>query len=396
MPRKWNVHDLDAAGKTVLTRVDFNAPLSGGKVADDTRIRASLPTIRALQKQGAKIVLASHLGRPKGERNLEYTLAPVAERLSALLGETARFVPDCVGASVSEAVERLEPGGVLLLENLRFYPGEEANDPEFARQLASCADLYVNDAFGAAHRAHASTVGAAQMLPPAAAGLLMERELTYLSKAFDNPPRPFYAVLGGAKVSDKIGVLRALMDAADAILIGGAMAYTFLVALGRQVGNSLVEPDKIETARDLIVQSMMKRAPLYLPIDHIIAKELSPDAEAAAAWRDTIPEDCEALDIGPATLEMYALILRRAKMIVWNGPLGVYEVDAFAGGTLGMARALGEMDAETIIGGGDCAAAVEKAGAADRMTHVSTGGGAALEFLEGRELPGVAALTDKM
>lgn len=396
MLNKLSVRDLDVAGKRVFVRVDFNVPLENEKIADDTRITASLPTIRLLTERKAKVILASHLGRPKGRPDPKQSLRPVARRLEELLGQRVLFVEDCVGEATKSAVAALKEGEVLLLENLRFHAEEEENNSEFAKQLAALAEVYVNDAFGTAHRAHASTEGVPRLLHPAAAGLLMEKELEYLGRAIRQPERPFYAILGGAKVSEKINVLQNLLKVADGILIGGAMAYTFLAAMGRRIGSSLVEMDKIEVAVDILIASMRGRVPIYLPIDHVIAERFAPDAPFKFAYRDTIPDGWQGLDIGPNTVAMYSEILQRAKTIVWNGPLGVYEFDAFAKGTVAIAEVLAGLKATTIVGGGDCVAAVHKAGVADKITHISTGGGASLEFLEGRTLPGVAALTDRV
>lgn len=392
---RLGVRDVDVAGRRVLVRVDFNVPIEDGEITDDTRIRAAVPTIAYLREHGARVVLASHRGRPKGVRVDDLSLAPAARRLSELLGTDVPLASDCVGPVAAAAVAGLRAGDVVLLENLRFHAGEEANDDEFAGRLAELADVYVNDAFGAAHRAHASTVGVARLVQPAAAGLLMESELRHLGDTLDNPARPFLAVLGGAKVSDKIAVISRLLQVSDGILIGGAMAYTFLVAMGRNVGDSLVERDKVDVARELLIEALNLGKPLYLPIDHVIAQEFSATAKTRVAYRDTIAEGWEALDIGPATREMYGQILRRAKTVLWNGPVGVYELEPFAHGTMSIAKTLSELDpadTTTIIGGGDCVAAVRMAGVADKMTHISTGGGASLEFLEGKELPGVAAL----
>lgn len=397
MATRLGVRDIDVAGRRVFVRVDFNVPIEDGEITDDTRIRAALPTITYLREQGARVVLASHRGRPNGERVAELSLGPAASRLSELLGVEVPLAHDCIGPTAVAAVAKLAGGDVLLLENLRFHAEEEANDDEFAGRLAELADVYVNDAFGAAHRAHASTVGVAKLLRPAAAGLLMESELRHLGDTLDNPERPFLAVLGGAKVSDKIGVISRLLQVSDGILIGGAMAYTFLVAMGRHVGDSRVEQDKIDVARDLLIQALKLGKPVYLPIDHVITREFSATAETRVAYRDTIGEGWEALDIGPATRDMYGQILNRARTVLWNGPVGVYEMEPFAHGTMSIAKTLsklGATGATTIIGGGDCVAAVQMAGVADKMTHISTGGGASLEFLEGKELPGVAALSE--
>lgn len=389
---KKTIRDIEVAGKRVLVRVDFNVPLDkAGQITDDTRIRAALPTIEYLRDKGAKVIVCSHLGRPKGKVAEEFRLTPVAKRLSELLGTPVRKTDDCIGPEVEKAVAAMKPGDVLLLENLRFHAEEEANDPGFAKQLAALADVYVNDAFGAAHRAHASTEGVAHFLP-AVAGFLMERELTFLGKALADPTRPFVAILGGAKVSDKIGVIENLLPKVDWLIVGGGMANTFLKALGYEVGASLVEEDKVELAKDLLQRAGKK---LMLPVDVVIA-----DAFAADAKHQTVPVDkvlpgWRILDIGPQSVEAFNAVLKKAKTVVWNGPMGVFEFPAFAAGTVAIAKSLAETDATTIIGGGDSAAAVEQAGVADKMTHISTGGGASLEFLEGRVLPGVAALQDK-
>ncbi|MGC8787525.1 MAG: phosphoglycerate kinase [Anaerolineae bacterium] len=389
---KKTIRDIEVAGKRVLVRVDFNVPLDKtGQITDDTRIRAALPTIEYLRDKGAKVIVCSHLGRPKGKVAEEFRLTPVAKRLSELLGTTVQKTDDCIGPEVEKAIAAMKPGDVLLLENLRFHAEEEANDPGFAKQLAALADIYVNDAFGAAHRAHASTEGVAHFLP-AVAGFLMERELTFLGKALAEPTRPFVAILGGAKVSDKIGVIENLLPKVDWLIVGGGMANTFLKALGYEVGASLVEEDKVELAKDLLQRAGKK---LMLPVDVVIA-----DAFAADAQHQTVPVDkvlpgWRILDIGPKSVEAFKAVLQKAKTVVWNGPMGVFEFPAFAAGTVAIAKCLAETDATTIIGGGDSAAAVEQAGVADKMTHISTGGGASLEFLEGRVLPGVAALQDK-
>ncbi len=388
---KKTIKDVAVAGKRVLVRVDFNVPLASGKVADDTRIRAVLPTIKYLLDQRARVILCSHLGRPKGKVAEELRLDPVAGRLSGLLGREVAKVDDCIGPEVESAVEKLEPGEVLLLENTRFHPGEKANDPDFARQLAKLGELYVDDAFGAAHRAHASTEGVAHYLP-AVAGLLMERELEALGRVLKNPERPFVTVLGGAKISDKIGLLEHLLERADALLVGGGMANTLLNARGVQVGQSLVEEGSLEQAGRILEGSGGK---LILPEDVIVAETL----DAAANWRtvpvDNVPLGWRIVDIGPRTVELFQERLSAAKMVLWNGPLGVFELEPFAGGTLAIARTLAELDGVTVIGGGDSAAAVNRAGVAERITHISTGGGAFLEFIGGKELPGVAALQDK-
>ncbi|MGZ3602751.1 MAG: phosphoglycerate kinase [Ktedonobacterales bacterium] len=396
--QKATVRDIDVRGKRVLERVDFNVPLDdGGQITDDTRIRASLPTIRYLLDNSAALILMSHLGRPKGQRNLKYSLRPVAERLSELLGRPVTLAPDSVGPDVEAQARALKPGDVLLLENLRFHPEEEANDPAFAKQLASLGEIYVNDAFGTAHRAHASTEGVAHDLP-AVAGFLMEKELTFLGGALENPKRPLVAIIGGAKVSDKIAVIDRLIDLADAILIGGGMANTFFKANGLFVGDSLVEDDKLDEARRLMAKAQAAGKRFVLPVDVAVADRFAPDAERTLTTPDAVPEGWRILDVGPQTLVAFGEVLADAQTIIWNGTLGVAEFPAFAQGTNALINLLverTEQGAITIIGGGDSAAAVEAAGAADKVTHVSTGGGASLEFLEGRVLPGVAALRDK-
>jgi phosphoglycerate kinase len=396
MFNKVTLDDLDCRGQKVFCRVDFNVPLDEQRqITDDTRIRAALPTIRAILAKGGRLILASHLGRPKGSAKPEYSLAPVATYLAGLLGLPVTMAPDSVGPEVEKLIQHMQDGDVLLLENLRFYPGEEKNDPEFCRQLAALADIYVNDAFGTAHRAHASTEGVAKLLRPAAAGYLMEKELKYLGSALAHPERPFVAILGGAKVSDKILVIKALLEKVDTLIIGGGMAYTFLRAQGYPIGKSLVEEDKLELALELLQKAEAHGIGLMLPVDHLVAREFKADAEFQVCGRDAVPPDTLALDIGPETLRMYAETLKRAKTVVWNGPMGVFEFDACAKGTFGVAEALAASSALTIIGGGDSVAAVNRSGLQGQMTHISTGGGASLEFLEGRTLPGVAALTDK-
>jgi len=388
---KKSITDIQVDGKRVLVRVDFNVPLENGQVTDDTRIRAALPTIRYLLEHGAGVVLMSHLGRPKGEVREELRLDPVARRLSELLGQEVIKLDDCVGPSIEKAVESLEPGQAVLLENLRFHTEEEKNDPAFAKRLASLGDVYVNDAFGTSHRAHASTVGVAKYLP-AVAGLLLEGELRMLGKALSEPTRPFVAILGGAKVSDKIGVIRSLLSRVDLLLLGGGMANTFLLANGHDVGESLVEKESVSMAREIIAQAGEK---LVLPVDVVVADGFSDNAAWKTVSVKEVPPEWRILDIGPRTLGLFGKRLRSAATIFWNGPMGVFEFPTFAAGTIALANILAGTKAKTIVGGGDSAAALKEAGLTERMTHVSTGGGASLEFLEGKELPGVAALEDK-
>ncbi len=392
---KLSIRDLDLKSKRVFIRVDFNVPLASGKVTDDTRIRESLPTIKYAREHGARTILASHLGRPKGKRSPEMSLKPAAERLAGLLGAPVAFADDCIGDETERKVAALKDGDVLLLENLRFHPEEEKNDEKFARALAKLCDLYVNDAFGSAHRAHASTEGIARIVPQAAAGFLMEKELTYLGKAIVNPDKPYVAILGGAKVSDKIEVISNLLPLVDSLLIGGGMAYTFLSAQGIGVGKSLVEPDKLDLARQLLDDAKKRNVRLLLPVDHKVAEKIDPAAQARVVGLREIPDNLMALDIGPKTIEAFLAAVRGAKTIVWNGPMGVFECPPFAEGTLAVARAVADSGATSIIGGGDSVAAVQQAGVAGRITHISTGGGASLEFLGGLKLPGVEALTDK-
>ncbi|HEX4809916.1 MAG TPA: phosphoglycerate kinase [Bryobacteraceae bacterium] len=387
---KLSIKDLDLKDKTVFIRVDFNVPLAAGgqEITSDKRIRASLPTIQYALEHCAGVILASHLGRPKGSANPELSLAPVAARLSELLGKPVAMAPDSVGPDV--AALKPKPGEVLLLENLRFHPEEEANDPEFSRQLASLADIYVNDAFGSAHRAHASTVGIISNMPQAAAGLLMDREIEWLSKAIKNPDRPCVALLGGAKVSDKIEVIQNLITVVDRLLIGGAMAYTFLRAKNESTGKSLVEEDKIDLARQLIAAAGPK---LVLPVDHVVVREVKPDAPFETVT--AIQSGTIAVDIGPKTIEEYSRIISGANTIIWNGPMGIFEMPPFDTGTVELAKAVANSGAVSVVGGGDSEKAIKSAGVSDKITHVSTGGGASLEFLGGTDLPGVAALTDK-
>lgn len=386
------VRDIDVTGKKVFVRVDFNVPLEGGTITDDTRIRAALPTIQYLAENGAVAILASHLGRPKGEKNPKYSLAPVAGRLEQLLGKKVTFAPDCIGPEVEQIVAGAQPGDVILLENLRFYNEEEQNDPAFAQQLAKLGEVYVNDAFGTAHRAHASTRGAADYLTTKVAGFLMQKEVDIMGKALANPDLPFVAIIGGAKVSDKIMVIENLLSKVDYLIIGGGMANTFLAAQGHAIGKSLVEAEKIETAKALLAKSGGK---ILLPTDVIVATEFKNEADHKAVPSDQIPGETMALDIGPESARQFADVIKKAMTVIWNGPMGVFEMSNFARGTMAVAQAMADSEALTIVGGGDSVAAVEQAGLADRMTHVSTGGGASLEFLEGRELPGVSCLATK-
>jgi phosphoglycerate kinase len=389
--KKLGVFDLEVGGRRVFVRVDFNVPLENGKVSDDTRIRETLPTLRFLLERGARLLVASHLGRPKGKPKPEFSLAPVAKHLSFLLERPVQFTGEIVGAAVGETARELADGDLFLLENLRFDPGEEANDPEFARRLAETAELYVNDAFGAAHRAHASTEGMVKHFTKAAAGLLMEKELHYLGMALENPPRPFVGLLGGAKVSDKIEVVRSLLSRVDQLLIGGGMAYTFLRARGLPTGKSLVEEDKVDLARELLAEGGSK---LHLPADHVVASRFDASAETRTLPVSEIPDGWMGLDIGPETIASYRGEIGKAKLVVWNGPMGVFEMEPFARGTVKIAEAVASSEATSIVGGGDSVAAVHRAGVADDITHISTGGGASLEFLAGEKLPGVEALTD--
>ena len=401
--KKLTIKDLDLANKRVFMRVDFNVPLDEhGRITDDTRIKETLPSIEYALRHHARLILGSHMGRPKGKPNPKLSLRPAAERLRMLLDErigracNVGFSPDCYGTESEELTNKLEAGQTLLLENLRFHPEEEANDEKFARSLAKLADLYVNDAFGSAHRAHASTVGITKFVPKSAAGLLMLKELDYLGRVLANPPRPFVAILGGAKVSDKIGVIRNFITRVDALLIGGAMAYTFFKATGREVGKSLVEEDKLDLARQLLEEARSRNLKMLLPADDVVADRIDSHARIAVVEATRgIPPDMMALDIGPRTISLYSQEISQANTIVWNGPMGVFEVDPFAEGTVGIALAVARNSkATSVVGGGDSVAAVQAAGVADKISHISTGGGASLEFLEGKKLPGVEALTN--
>lgn len=392
---KKTVKDIDLKGKKVFVRCDFNVPMDEERnITDNTRIVAALPTIKYLLEQNCKIILASHLGRPKGEVKPEYSLAPVAKELSRLLNKEIIMAKDVIGPDAMEKAKNLKEGEILLLENVRFHREETDNDPEFSKKLASMAEVFVNDAFGTAHRAHSSTTGIASYLP-AVSGFLIEKELKFLGDALNNPERPFVAILGGAKVSDKIGVIDSLLEKVDTLIIGGGMAYTFFKAQGYEVGNSLCELDKLDLARELMEKAKTKGVKLMLPVDTKVGKEFKVDTESKTVKYTEIPADWEGFDIGEETIKMFSDEIRKAKTVVWNGPLGLFEFPQFAIGTNAIAKVLSEIDATTIIGGGDSAAAVEKAGLADKMTHISTGGGASLEFLEGKKLPGIEALLDK-
>ncbi|MCU5127045.1 phosphoglycerate kinase [Bacillus cereus] len=392
---KKSIRDVDLKGKRVFCRVDFNVPMKEGKITDETRIRAALPTIQYLVEQGAKVILASHLGRPKGQAVEELRLTPVAARLGELLGKDVKKADEAFGPVAQEMVAAMNEGDVLVLENVRFYAGEEKNDAELAKEFAALADIFVNDAFGAAHRAHASTAGIADYLP-AVSGLLMEKELDVLGKALSNPERPFTAIIGGAKVKDKIGVIRHLLDKVDNLIIGGGLAYTFVKALGHEIGLSLCEDDKIELAKEFIQLAKEKGVNFYMPVDVVITEEFSETATTKIVGIDSIPSNWEGVDIGPKTREIYADVIKNSKLVVWNGPMGVFEMTPFAEGTKAVGQALADAeDTYSVIGGGDSAAAVEKFGMADKMSHISTGGGASLEFMEGKELPGVVCLNDK-
>ncbi|MDJ1176899.1 phosphoglycerate kinase [Roseofilum capinflatum] len=399
MPKKTvaNLSASDLSGKKVLVRADFNVPIDNGSITDDTRIRAALPTIQELTSKGAKVILTSHFGRPKGKVNESMRLTPVAARLSELLGKEVKKTNDCIGDEVATAVASMSDGDVVLLENVRFHAGEEKNDPEFVKQLAAVADLYVNDAFGTAHRAHASTEGVTKYLSPSVAGFLIEKELKYLQAAIESPQRPLAAIIGGSKVSSKIGVIETLLEKCDKLLIGGGMIFTFYKARGMNVGKSLVEEDKLELAKSLEVKAKERGVDLLLPTDVVVADNFAADANSQTVSVDNIPDGWMGLDIGPDSVKTFEAALADCKTVIWNGPMGVFEFDKFAAGTEAIARSLAGLTktgASTIIGGGDSVAAVEKVGVADQMSHISTGGGASLELLEGKELPGIAALDE--
>lgn len=394
MLKKMTMKDVDLKGKRVFCRVDFNVPMSGGGVTDDTRIRAAIPTIEYLASNGAKVILASHLGRPKGTVNEELRLAPAGARLSDLLHKEVKSLRESIGENVEKEIAAMKEGDIVLLENVRFHPGEEKNDSVLAKSFAALADVFVNDAFGAAHRAHSSTAGIAEHVT-AVSGLLLEKELDVLGKALTEPERPFTAIIGGAKVKDKIGVIDNLLDKVDNLLIGGGLSYTFTKAQGHEIGQSLLEEDKIELAQSFIKKAEEKGVKLYLPSDVVVTKQFSNEAETKVVDIDSIPSDWMGLDIGPKTAEQYAAVIANSKLIIWNGPMGVFEMSSFENGTKAVAEAMAATSAYTIIGGGDSAAAVEQFDVADKMDHISTGGGASLEFMEGKDLPGVSALTDK-
>ncbi|MBN2234662.1 MAG: phosphoglycerate kinase [Opitutales bacterium] len=396
MSKVKTIRDVNLKGKRAFVRVDFNVPVDpDGKITDDTRIQGALPTIRHLVEQGAKVVLASHLGRPKATKNLEFTLKPVAEALAKLLGQPVQFLPDCIGAEVEAAVAAMAPGSVVLLENVRFYAGEEKNDPEFAKALAKLADVFVNDAFGTAHRAHASTAGIADFVPVSVAGFLIEKELEYLGDKTANPEKPFTVILGGAKVSDKITVIDTLLEKCDTMLIGGAMAYTFSLAKGSKIGSSLSEPDKVETARSALAKAEKLGVKLVLPIDHLASDKIDFAGKALGAtkvFEGDLEDGWSGVDIGPKSVELYSKIVRESKTVLWNGPMGIFEIKDASKGTFAVAKAIADSDAISIIGGGDSVKAVKKSGYSDKVSFMSTGGGASLEFLEGKVLPGVDVL----
>ena len=392
---KRTIEDVDIKGKKVFIRADFNVPLDDNlKITDDTRIRSTLPTINYAIDEGAKVILSSHLGRPKGKVDPKLSLAPVAKRLQRLLNKEVSFAPDCIGGQIEELVSRMKAGDVLLLENLRFHPGEEKNDQEFARALANLGDVYVNDAFGAAHRAHASTVGVTKFLP-AVAGFLLRKEIEYLKGAIDNPVKPFVAILGGAKVSGKIGVLERLAGKVDKVIVGGGMAFTFIKAMGYEIGNSLVEDEMIETAQKIMRKLKEAGIKFYLPVDCVIAQNTEPGTVIKIVTTLEIPKGWKALDIGPASVKLFSEAIQDAKTVLWNGPMGVFEIDAFSRGTFDIAHAVADAYALTVVGGGDTDLAVHRAGVSDSISFISTGGGASLQLLEGKELPGIAALTDR-
>lgn len=393
MKSKKTMKDMQLEGQRVFCRVDFNVPMENGQITDDTRIRAAIPTIEYMVEQGAKVILASHLGRPNGEVNEEMRLTTAGVKLAELIGKPVRKLDTSIGLEVEQAIASMNNGDIILLENVRFHAGEEKNDADLAKSFADLADIFVNDAFGAAHRAHASTAGIADYIP-AVSGLLIEKELDVLGKALLTPERPFTAIIGGAKVKDKIGVINHLLDKVDNLIIGGGLAYTFLKAQGYEIGKSLVEEDKIDLAKSFIQKAKDNGVNLYLPIDVIVADDFSKDANTKVVKNDAIPADWEGLDIGTKTAELYAKVIEESKLIIWNGPMGVFELEPFAGGTKRVAQAMAVTAGYTVIGGGDSAAAVEKFGVADKMDHISTGGGASLEFMEGKDLPGVSALND--
>ncbi|MFJ8518959.1 phosphoglycerate kinase [Lysinibacillus xylanilyticus] len=394
MLNKKTMKDIDVKGKRVFVRVDFNVPMADGAITDETRIRAAIPTIEYLVEQGAKVILASHLGRPKGEVKEDMRLTAVGVRLAELIGKPVTKLDESIGQEVEEAVANMKNGDIILLENVRFHAGEEKNDPALAEQFAKLADVYVNDAFGAAHRAHASTEGIAKHVP-AVSGFLMQKELDVLGKALSNPEHPFTAIIGGAKVKDKIGVIESLLEKVDHLIIGGGLSFTFIKAQGHDIGKSLLEEDKIDLAKSFIEKAKAKGVQLHMPIDAVVANEFSKDAETQIVDVDAIPADWMGLDIGPKTAAKYAEVIKNSKLIIWNGPMGVFEMDKFANGTKTVADAMATTTGYTVIGGGDSAAAVEKFEVADKMDHISTGGGASLELMEGKELPGIVALNDK-
>ncbi|MGR6903751.1 phosphoglycerate kinase [Lysinibacillus sp. BSL11] len=394
MLNKKTMKDIDVKGQRVFVRVDFNVPMADGAITDETRIRAAIPTIEYLVEQGAKVILASHLGRPKGEVKEDMRLTAVGIRLAELMGKPVTKLDESIGQAVEEAVANMQDGDILLLENVRFYAGEEKNDPTLAQQFAQLADIYVNDAFGAAHRAHASTEGIAKHIP-AVSGFLMQKELDVLGKALSNPEHPFTAIIGGAKVKDKIGVIESLLEKVDHLIIGGGLSFTFIKAQGHDIGKSLLEEDKIELAKSFIEKAKAKGVQLHMPVDAVVANEFSQDAETKVVDVDAIPADWMGLDIGPKTAANYAEVIKNSKLIIWNGPMGVFEMDKFSNGTKTVADAMATTAGYTVIGGGDSAAAVEKFEVADKMDHISTGGGASLELMEGKELPGIVALNDK-